>query len=307
MMKAMLCLTVCFLPAFLVAPAPGSEQSGQTAAETRVLSYIRNHLQPGQPLLVTELYNKVFTQPEERNALDKLYGAFFRIPFFVAQYQKKFGSAPSLSVIAQQFDLPNAEAADTLLRVMESDPRIPHFLTRDPATHEITKVDVEEILRDPQFGQKLEHQLSGWEGKQAPDFKLPTLEGRVVDFSSLRGEVVLLYVWFTGCPPCMKETPALVALNRDFVARGLSIVGVNADRLLGLSYNDEVRQRYSKEQGINFPVVHWTKESDTTYGGISIFPTLFLIDRKGVIIHHWVGFVPAENLRSAVSEALGQK
>jgi peroxiredoxin len=105
----------------------------------------------------------------------------------------------------------------------------------------------------------------------------------------------------------MKETPALVALNRDFAPRGLSVVGANADRLLGLSYNDEVRQRYSKEQGINFPVVHWTKESDTTYGGISIFPTLFLIDRKGVIIHHWVGFVPAENLRSAVSEALGQK
>src|SRR5271167_3207894 len=160
MTKATFCLSACFLPAFLVALAPGSEQTGQTAAETRVLSYIRDHLQAGQPLLVTELYNKVFTQPEERKALDKLYGAFFRIPFFVVQYQQKFGSAPSLSVIAQQFDLPNAEAADTLLRVMESDPRVPHFLTRDPRTHEITKVDVEEIRRDPKFGQKLEHQLS---------------------------------------------------------------------------------------------------------------------------------------------------
>jgi peroxiredoxin len=306
MTKATFCLSACFLPVFLVALAPGSEQTGQTAAETRVLSYIRDHLQAGQPLLVTELYNKVFTQPEERKALDKLYGAFFRIPFFVVQYQKKFGSAPSLNVIAQQFDLPNAEAADTLLRVMESDPRVPHFLTRDPRTHEITKVDVEEIQRDPKFGQKLEHQLGGWEGKPAPDFKLATLDGTAVVSSSLRGKVVLLYVWFTGCPPCMKETPALVALNRNFAARGLSIVGANADRLLGLSYDDELRQRYIKEQGVNFPVVHWTKESDSAYGGISIFPTLFLIDRKGVIIHHWVGFVPTEDLRSAVSEALAQ-
>jgi peroxiredoxin len=300
MTKATLCLAACLLPALLVAPA--SEQTDQTAAETRVLSYIRDHLQPGQPLLVTELYNKVFTQPEERKALDKLYGAFFRIPFFVAQYQEKFGSPPSLSVIAQQFDLPNAEAADTLLRVMESDPRVPHFLTREPVTHEITKVNVEEIQRDPKFGQKLEHQLSGWEGKPAPEFKLATLDGKVVDFSSLRGKDVLLYVWFTGCPPCMKETPALVALNRDFAARGLSVVGANADHLLGLSYDDKVRERYLKEQAVNFPVVHWTKESDSAYGGISIFPTLFLIDRKGVIIHHWVGFVPAQDLRSAVSE-----
>ena len=307
MMKATFCLAACFLPAFLVAPASGSEQTEQTAAETRVLGYIRDHLQPGQPLLVTELYNKVFTQPEERKALDKLYAAFFRIPFFVAQYQEKFGSAPSLRVIAQQFDLPNAEAADTLLRVMESDPRVPHFLTRDPRTHEITKVDVEEIRRDPQFGQKLEHQLSGWEGKPAPDFRLATLDGSELDSGTLRGKVVLLYVWFTGCPPCMKETPALVALNRDFAARGLSIVGANADRLLGLSYDDQGRRRYVKEQGVNFPVVRWAKESDTAYGGVSIFPTLFLIDRQGVIIHHWVGFVPAEDLRSAVSEAVAQK
>jgi peroxiredoxin len=305
MTKAMLCLAAYCLATFLFAPIPSSEQDAQTAAEMHVLSYIRNHLQPGQPLLVTELYNKVFTQPEERSALDKLYGAFFRIPFFVAQYQERFGTAPSLSVIAQQFDLPNAEAADTLLRVMESDPRVPHFLTRDPATHEITKVDVKEILRDPQFGQKLEHQLSGWDGKQAPDFKLATLDGSTVDSSFLRGKVVLLYVWFTGCPPCMKETPALVALNRDLAPRGLSIVGANADRLLGLSYDDAVRRRYIKEQGVNFAVVHWTKESDTAYGGISIFPTLFLIDRKGTIIHHWVGFVPIEDLRSVISGDLG--
>ena len=305
MTKAMLCLAAYCLATFLFAPIPSSEQDAQTAAEMHVLSYIRNHLQPGQPLLVTELYNKVFTQPAERSALDKLYGAFFRIPFFVAQYQERFGTAPSLSVIAQQFDLPNAEAADTLLRVMESDPRVPHFLTRDPATHEITKVDVKEILRDPQFGQKLEHQLSGWDGKQAPDFKLATLDGSTVDSSFLRGKVVLLYVWFTGCPPCMKETPALVALNRDFAPRGLSVVGANADHLLGLSYDDAVRRRYIKEQGVNFAVVHWTKESDTAYGGISIFPTLFLIDRKGTIIHHWVGFVPIEDLRSVISGDLG--
>jgi len=303
----MVWFAACFLAIPLAGPMAGSEQTGETAAETRVLSYIRDHVQRGQPLLVTDLYNNVFTQPEERKALTKLYNAFFRIPFFVAQYEEKFGSAPTLRVIAQQFDLPNTEGADVLLRVMESDPRVPHFMTRDPRTHEITKVDVEEIRRDPKFGQELEHQLSGWDGKPAPDFRLATLDGSEVDSGTLRGKVVLLYVWFTGCPPCMKETPALAALNQEFAARGLSIVGANADRLLGLSYDDEVRRRYIKEQGVNFPVVHWTKESDTAYGSVSIFPTTFLIDRKGVIIHHWVGFVPAEDLRSAISQGLAQK
>src|SRR5262249_61273736 len=116
-------------------------------------------------------------QPRHEHTPVKLSTAFFRIPFAEAQYKAKLANPPSLSVIAQQFDTPNAEAADPLLRVMESDPRVPHFLTRDPVTHEITKVDVEEIRRDPMFGQKLEHQLGGWDAKPAPDFTLATLDG----------------------------------------------------------------------------------------------------------------------------------
>lgn len=284
--------------------APASHKGGSADAEARVINYIRDHLQPGQPLLVNELYSKVFTEPDERQALSKLYNAFFRIPLFLAQYQEKYGSPPSLQTISQQFDLRTPGAADVLLRVMESDPRVPHFLTRDSKTGEITSVDVATIRSDPRFGQAVERQLSGWEGKPAPAFKLQGLDGHTLDSASMGGKVVLLYVWFTGCPPCMKEAPALVRLQNEFASKGFTIVGANADRLLGLSYDDAVRARYIKENKISFPVVHWTKESDSAYGNISIFPTLYLIDRKGVITHHWVGYVAQEELRQAISPAL---
>jgi len=287
------------------AASPRASQKTVAAdAETRVINYIREHLQPGQPLLVNELYSKVFTQPDERQALSKLYNAFFRIPLFLAEYQEKYGSPPSLRTISQQFDLRTPGAADVLLRVMESDPRMPHFLTRDNKTGKITSVDVAMIKSDPQFGQAVERQLSGWEGKPSPGFRLQGLDGHTVDSSDLGGKVVLLYVWFTGCPPCMKEAPALVRLQNEWTARGFFIVGANADRLLGLSYDDAVRERYVKENKTTFPVVHWTKESDSAYGNVSIFPTLFLIDRKGTIVHHWVGYVSPEELRKAISQAL---
>ena len=294
-----------FFVATLILPA----QSGvaQSDAETRVLDYIRAHLRPGEPLLVTDLYNKVFTTPEEHQALDKLYSAFFRIPLFVAQYQEKFGSPPGLKVVSEQFDLRTPQAADVLLSVMESDPRVPRFITRDPNTREITHVDVEKIRTDSRFGQAITHQLSGWEGKAAPEFSLSKLDGGDVDSHALRGQVALLYIWFTGCPPCMKETPELVTLKQEFGDRGLTIVGANADRVLGLRYDDAVRRRYVQEQRINFPVVHWTRESDKTWGGISIFPTLFLIDRKGLIVRHWVGFVSPAELRQALAEQMGPR
>jgi peroxiredoxin len=286
----------------IAAPARGAS----SPAEERVLDYVRTHLKPGQPLIVSELYSKVFTQPEERRALNKLYNAFFRIPLFVAQYQQKFGEPPTLGVIAQQFDLASPRDAEVLLMVMEDDPRVPRFITRDAKTGEITKVDVEAIKADPRFGQAVERQLGGWKGKTAPEFKLPGLNEGEVDLESLRGKWVLLYVWFTGCPPCMKESPELANLEAEFRGKGLVVVGANADRVLGLNYDDAVRRRYVEERHINFPVVHWTRESDSSYGHITIFPTLFLISPEGIITHHWVGYTAPEPLRGAISQGMSK-
>ena len=278
----------------------------QPDAETRILQYIRDHLRPGQPLVVTELYNNVFTRPDERQALDKLYNAFFRIPLFVAQYQEKYGSPPTLKIISEQFDLRAPGAAEVLLRVMESDPRVPRFLARDSKTGEIIHVNIEEIRNDARFGQVLRRQLAGWEGKAAPELELRGIEGDTVSLEQLKGKVVLLYVWFTGCPPCMKETPDLVSLYHELSARGFDIVGANADRFLGLSYDDQMRLRYIRERKIEFPIVHWTRESDKAYGGISIYPALFLIDRKGLVSHHWIGYVPSSELRRAIEAGLNE-
>jgi len=294
---------ILFLALFAGSAGPTTASSD---AEARVLDYIRTHLQPGQPLLVTDLYNRVFTQPDERQALNKLYNAFFRIPLFVANYQEKFKSPPSLAVIAEQFDLHSPGAADVLLRVMESDPRVPRFLTRDPKSGEITQVDVEKIQASPKFGEALARQIGGWEGSPAPDLTLTRLGGGTLHLADLQGKVLLLEVWFTGCPPCMQEAPALVSLDQELSARGLVIVGANDDRTLGLAYDDSVRQRYIQEHHILYPIVNWTKESDQAYGGIAIFPTLFLIDQKGTVRNHWIGYIPAETLRQAITGVLSQ-
>ncbi len=293
-----------FLSCCAVLWLPGSALA-QENAETRVLEYLQKHIRPGQPLVVTELYNNVFTKPDERKALNKLYGAFFRIPLFLAQYQEKFGAPPSLKVISEQFDLPSTPAADVLVRVMESDPRVPSFLTRDTQSGEIISVDVDMIRGSARFGTAIDRQLGDWEGRPAPEFALQSLAGEEIDSSALRGRSILLYVWFTGCPPCMKETPVLVALSQEFPDQDFVVVGANADRVLGLSYGDEVRRKYAEEQKITFPVVHWTRESDTAYGNIAVYPTLFLIGRDGTILRQWVGYVGSDDLRCAVAEGLG--
>ena len=39
-------------------------------AEVRVVEYLKANVRPGQPVVVSELYNTVFTGPEERTALN---------------------------------------------------------------------------------------------------------------------------------------------------------------------------------------------------------------------------------------------
>ena len=278
----------------------------QADPQAKILNYIREHLKAGQPVRVTELYNTVFTTPQDHAALSKLYKDFFRIPMFVVQYQQRFSTPPSLKTIAEQFALKTPEEADTLLRVMETDPRVPKFITRDPKTGEITKVNVEVVQNDPRFAQGAVHELSGWEGRTAPAFDLVGTDGRHLSSAGLDGKVALLYVWFTGCPPCMKEAPTLVQLQHEFGARGFEVVGANADKVLGLSISEEAHQRYAKKEGITFPIVRWTQASNQAYGGISIYPTLFLINRQGRIAGHWVGFTSAATLREAIVKALAE-
>jgi thiol-disulfide isomerase/thioredoxin len=294
---------LCVFPALLVL-LPVLCRAAGSEAEQRVLDYLREHVKPGHPLIVSDLYNRVFTQPAERQALNKLYNSFFRIPLFVAEYQQKFGAPPTLDVIAQQFDLASPRDADVLLRVMEDDPRVPPFMTRDSKTGEITKVDVAAIKADARFGRVVDRHLGGLEGVPAPEFKLPGIGGGDVDLQSLKGKTVLLYVWFTGCPPCMKETPELVKLDLEYRRKGLAVVGANADRVLGLEYDDAVRRRYIEEKHITFPVGHWTREGDSAYGNISIYPTLFLIALDGDIRRHWVGYTAGEELNRAILKEL---
>ena len=207
-------------------------------AEARVVEYLKANVKPGQPVVVSELYNTVFTGPEERAALNRLFNTFFKMPLYLAQQQKAAGKPPTLAEISEQFRFQVPGEADVMLRIMESDPRMPKFMTRDAATGEITSVDVEAILAHPKFGKALERTITGWEGQPAPAFSVTTYDGKPLVSESLAGKPHLLYFWFTGCPPCVRTSPLLAELDRAYAAKGFRIVGLNADRVLEIPTTD---------------------------------------------------------------------
>ena len=58
--------------------------------------------------------------------------------------------------------------------------------------------------------------LALWRQNQAPmlapDFALSDLDGQAVRLSAHRGQVVLVNLWATWCPPCREEMPSMETL-----------------------------------------------------------------------------------------------
>jgi thiol-disulfide isomerase/thioredoxin len=289
---------IAFILAAALAPPPAPE------ADAKVVEYLKAHVKPGQPVVVSELYNTVFTAPEERVVLNRLFNTFFKMPLYMAQHQKAAGKPPTLAEISEQFRFTVPGQADVMLRIMESDPRMPRFIVREAATGEIASVDVEKILAHPRFGRALERTIAGWEGTAAPAFATTTYDGRPITSESLAGTPHLLYFWFTGCPPCVRTSPLLAELDRTYSPRGFRVVALNADRALELPYTEADRAAYAKENGWAFTLAHMTAEAQEAYGAVSVFPTMFFVDAKGTIVKHFVNFQEKAGLEKAVRAAM---
>jgi thiol-disulfide isomerase/thioredoxin len=297
-------LVVGVFVSLLACAAVQAQEKPDIAVERRVVEYLKEHVKPGERLIVSELYNNVFTQPAERKVLDRLFNTFFKIPLFVAQYKAGSNQIPTLDDIARQFNLPVPGEAAVLLTIIDNDPRVPKFIKRDPKTGEITEVDVDAVKKDRRFGQAIERTLTGWAGRDAAPFQMELLEGGSFDSATLKGKAFLLYFWFSGCPPCVRMSPNLVALQKKFGERDFTVVAVNADRVLELEVTDADRAAYVKKAGYNFPVGHLNKPMHDAYGNVSVFPTLFLVNAQGVIEKQYVNYQSLEVLEKDVEAAL---
>jgi thiol-disulfide isomerase/thioredoxin len=276
------------------------------AIEKRIVDYLReHHVKPKQPVAVSNLLNNVFTGEEERNEINRLFNVFFKIPLFVVQHKVATDRIPTLADISRQFNLHVPGEADVLLSVMELDPRIPRFMTRDPDSGEILSVDIEAVRNDRRFSQAIERTLAGWSGRTAPEFTLDLFSGDKISSKDLSGKNYLIYFWYSGCPPCMKLSPYLSKMQEKYADSNFLVLAVNTDRQLELDTTDETRVAYIEANALQLEFAHSNREMLEAYGNISVYPSFFLVDSEGVIRNHYVGYQTPEVLESGIEKILG--
>jgi len=131
----------------------------------------------------------------------------------------------------------------------------------------------------------------------APAFTLTGLDGRPVSLSDFRGKVVVLDFWATWCPPCKREIPDFIDLQKEYGSKDLQIVGIALDE------PDKV-QAFARQNGMNYPVLLGTDDVAMRYGGIEGIPTTFVIDKSGKIVAKFEGFRPREVFETEIKKLL---
>ncbi|MBU2539241.1 MAG: TlpA family protein disulfide reductase [Proteobacteria bacterium] len=144
------------------------------------------------------------------------------------------------------------------------------------------------------------HPAAAWADK-APDFQLQSVNStELIQSRNYQGKVMLVNFWATWCPPCRKEIPSLIELQKEYNDKGFTVIGISVDQA-----GVEVVKKFTDKLAINYPVVVGTSEVARGFGSIAGIPASFLIDRKGNIAKSYAGYVTHEELKKDIDAVIG--
>jgi len=120
------------------------------------------------------------------------------------------------------------------------------------------------------------------------------VDGKSIDFSQYKGKVVMVNVWATWCPPCVRELPAIERLATKFKAEDFALLPISIDadgkqqvqpflNTLGMA---GFNSYYDPEQNLGqvFPL-------DT-------IPATFILDKNGQLIAFVRSFVDWDDAKA---------
>jgi len=136
----------------------------------------------------------------------------------------------------------------------------------------------------------------------APSVTLAMLDGGTLPLQDLRGQVVLVNFWASWCPPCRAEMPGFQKVYDAKHAAGFTVIGISTDELPLPAVPDFLR-----EHAITYPVALATAEAVDAFGGVSVLPSSFLIDRKGRLRYTVHGMFAGVALQAAVERLLAER
>ena len=158
-------------------------------------------------------------------------------------------------------------------------------------------------------GQLLKH------GDPMPEFpNLPGVDGKSHSSSSFRDRNILVIVFSCNhCPYVQAYEDRMIALRKDYAAKGVELVAINANNIANYPDDDFPGMvKRAKERGFNFPYLRDDDQSVAEAFGATHTPQFFVFNRErrlcysGKMDDNWqdASQVKEKYLRNALDELL---
>lgn len=118
---------------------------------------------------------------------------------------------------------------------------------------------------------------------------------------ALKGRIVVLNFWATYCVPCRKEMPDLAAVQNEYAALGVQVVGASVD-----AAEDRAKVlQFVKETKVNFPIWTGATAADMMRFGLgAALPGTVIIGRDGRVAKVISGIVNQADLKKQIDAML---
>ena len=139
-----------------------------------------------------------------------------------------------------------------------------------------------------------------------PDWSMKLPDGKTASAKDYDGKVVIVDFWATWCPPCRKEIPGFIKLQKEYGEKGLKIVGFSFDR------DQAAHDKYVKDEGMNYLSIFAMNDEGKAViesfqkliGEIRGIPTTLVVDKKGQIVYKHVGYGAPEDFEKVIKPLL---
>ena len=160
-------------------------------------------------------------------------------------------------------------------------------------TTQSQQIDKSEFIKAPEFAQ-----ISGY--INTPNNNSP------ITLSSLRGKVVLVYIWTYTCINSIRPMPYIDDWNQKYSNKGLVIVGVHSPEFQFEKNYTNVKDAVQRF-GIRYPVILDSDHGTWNAYGNNYWPRYYLIDTQGYIRYDHIGEGDYNQIEKSIQSLVAER